>query len=355
MSDKPVQAKPGEWVYIRIAPQPKPEAENPRTTGSARCTGGCYIFLFPFDLWIRDDLDGVATTQIGSTLVTCHVPHSNESAGGYLVRQAAMDRVPFRSGTIPPSENAPVLESLEFNRKGYRHADALRMDFEPDQEAAFAKEVADNFLVLARWATRQWWITRDRRHTEDNLRNWFPINEHGERLEGVHSFGKQFANFGFEHPLTEEMFQQIVADLGKNHGPPIYAELMLDGSFHLAAGDHVRALLDLATAAETAVATFYRKAAPRYGKTASQVKRILAQSFPYAIGPGASRLFRTSFARSHSDAYSWIRQLRVARGQVAHGQSATVREKGGVRAVIHSDVHQMLLATVDLTNWLVTL
>lgn len=247
---------------------------------------------------------------------------------------------------MAPGLNAPGLENFEMSQSGYIYADALRLDISPDPQPDAARELIERLLGLLRWHTKQWWIGHDRRHTVSFLRNWFPINERGERLAGLQSFGTLFGNFGFEALLTHDLFEKACRDFEAGRSSPLSWAVLLDGCFHAALHDHERALLDLAIAAEVAMASaVMRRAGERRAK---QFDRL---SFEERLDRGSETYLGRSLQTDEPVAVKTLLQLWIARGHVAHGKPAVVVEDGRTRPVSGEDVVAMVEATSALVAW----
>lgn len=351
---------PGEVLHYALEPEPRDGLQPPLLVGPPHVAGTSYLFLFPFDIVVESSLAETQSSYVyqltpDSTHVRLYPPFSNADSPDHRVEQIKLSAVPSPMGVLRPDHNKVRVKDIAISRQFERVANAMRIDLFPPRDTDFAQRIVDQFLGLVREWTLQWWIKRDRRHSESYLRSGFAINEASERLSGVNAFGSLYGFLGLERPLDLQIFRSIRGNLTNGRESRLSRELFLDGIYFHSIGDVRRALLDLAIGAESAVGEQYSKLVAPGGVTKSAVDKVLGDKFERRISLGAEKLFGRSFAVEQPEEYTWVRRLWFARGNIAHGAEPNVRMPEGLRVVTHADVLPIIKAVLELLKWLETL
>jgi hypothetical protein len=357
MGEQLPRPAPGEYLHLRVVPEPREGLPTPDFIGSTRATGASYLFLFPFDIYVASDLTEVQSSFVDQltpnrTEIRLYPPFLNTGTGEHFIEQIELSAVPSPPGVVAPDHNKVRMKSWGLSREFGRPANAMRIDLFPDREATFANIIMNQFLGLARWWTLQWWIKRDRRHSEAYLRNWFAINEASERLSGVHAYSSLYGFLGFERPLSLDMFRSIRGNITNGRESPLSRELFLDAVYFHSLGEVRRALLELAISAESAVAEMFTEMALKREVSGSALKKVLRLDFGDRLARGAKQLFGRSFADERPDEHEWVLRAWFSRGNVAHALEPKVKMPDGVRLVNHADVVRMIGAILELFKWL---
>ena len=349
---EPTRVGPGERLYVRVEPQGKPGAPAPQLRGGLTVAGGCYLYVLPFDIYVTPDLAQPSTVELESTAVTIYPPFLNDMSERAIISQIRPDRIPFSSRGVGPDYDRLILEALSLPWPIGQRRDALRIDVSPGREAEFAESLVTRFLSLCRWWTRQWWITRDRGHSESSLRNWFEINAFGERVSAFHSFARTYGLFGMERPLNREGFEEIVRDLAIPRDIPAHLDTFFDAVHSHSVAELRRAVLELATASEVALDRALSLKVDRGLLNRRQMKRILDGHDFLQHLQRAGRFFGKNFATESPSHYPAVRTVWVARGQIAHGHAPFVIDSGQKVALESKHVVAGIIAVSYLIGWI---
>jgi hypothetical protein len=343
----------GQRRFYHVYSKGREDLPEPAYVGSREAVGAAYLFRFPFDIYISDDLTEIQTSYIEKTTVHLYPLFLDSSEPGIETHSIAPERIPFRPGTLPPSFNKVVINRIVQQSHRGRRSDSLRMDFVPDRGSEFAMQIAEQFVGLARWWTYQWWIGQPRRITHDHAVNWFRINEAGERLEGIQNFASVYGDFGIERPLDLELFRNIRGNLTNGRRIPLSWDLFLDAIYFAAIKDLRRALLELAIGCEARIGEETQRICERDGISERRVKRALrSNDFTVQLDRGLGELAGREFPKEKPDEWKLLQLLRTARGNVAHGGDLIIPTAGGSRRVTDKEVADMLYAALSLYHWL---
>jgi hypothetical protein len=326
---------------------------QPKLIGSAAKQGGAYVFLLPFDIYVAS---GISSSQIvmGETKVRLYPPYRNSESSDITLEQADLGALPYPPGTARPNYDKVRTKELRLGRKlgdQTNRADAIRLDITPNREADFVVPLFDRLVGLIRWWTSQWWIKRDRRYDETALRNWYPINELGERTGGVHSFLSSAGFIGIERPLDADMWPSIRSQLLRGRTIPLSRDLLFDGIYFNAVGDLRRAVLETAIGCEIALDETLNEMVQQ-GMEAGVASRILGGNDFLKHLRRTGDVRGRSFENEHKVAYEAIRVMWIARGHVAHGEPPRVPSGSTSRELNSKDMAAIFRGVVEFYQWL---
>lgn len=339
-----------ERKFIEVRGQAKEGLVPPEYSGSVINAGGAYLFQFPFDIYIADEPFEIQTSYVDGTQVTIYPIFRNAAPE---ISRVEPENMPFRPGTVPPTFNKVGVKSITMNYDWGWRADALRLDFQPDRGPEFATQIAEQLIGLVRWWTAQWWIGRDRRHTEDYLRNWFSINEVGERLSGINGFASTYGRFGNEQLLDLQKFRNIRGNITHGRHIPLSWDTFFDGIYFRATLQLRRSVLETAIACEAKIVEEAQRISARDGISNSRRSKALSSDdFSVKLDKGIQMLVGRRFRDEAPEEFDKLKLLRTARGNVAHGGIALIPEGGGSRVITADDMLAMLHATLKMFKWL---
>lgn len=340
---------PGKTTYSRFAPEGPEDLEKPSLHGSWNEEGGAYLFLFPFDIYTDPDLEERQTSYVDATQIHLFPPFRHTQTVGRAIQQIELERVPTPDDAVAPDYDRVRLKDLRMHRDLGEPCNALRVDLLSDPGPEFAKRIVDQFLGLVRWWTGQWWVGRDRQHSESYLRNWFPINEKHERVRGVQAFASGYGFLGMEKPLNLEYFRNIRGNITNERTAPLHVNLFHDGVYYQSTGDVRRSVLELATSCEAGVAIAFENLAREKGISPTKTKKLLSEGFEKRIASKSKKVVGVSFKEQEPDSWETLYDLWVARGNVAHGKGPIVR---GGSVWDEDDLIDTIEAVSRLLAWL---
>jgi hypothetical protein len=345
------KAKRGERLYLTIVTEGGADPPAPQFAGPKEKSGATYLFLFPFDLYVADDL-ATQTSFVDHTEVRIHPPFLNDPDGDLPIPQIEVDAIPNDPPAIAPDYNRVRLKNFARSAWFAERRNALRVDLLPDQGASFAATVVEDWLGLVRWWTRQWWVGRDRRHQEDYLRNGFDINGLGERLGGVVTYYGEYGGFAIEEPLTLEHTRNIRGNLTNGRKIPLSWDVFLDAIYFHASRHVPRAVLNAAIACEARIGEDVARIGARETWSKSKIKMITGPNDFVGQLHNLEQELAVTFQGTEADQRDWLEALRTCRGNVAHGSRALYAKAGATIEASNEDVFMMLDATLALSNWL---
>lgn len=319
--------KRGEWVYARAAAYSGPDGTN---TFEVVQQGGAYLFLFPFDIYTKE-LTATLTKTTGSKTWRTYPPFLNDAFDPLAIDQIQKELVPGPAAYPEPGLGTPAFENISLSHSIGDRTNAVRIDFVPDPEAKAATEFVERFISWLRALSSQWWIGRNRAYALRPLRNWFGISEGGERASGFHTFWSYYGGFGVERPVTHQEYGTAFRAAANGHQVPLSVDAILDAMHHHASQDDRRSVLDAAIACEAGIGEELRRVAARDGHSASAVKKATS-SHDFTDQLEAAEVLVAadqSFASAHPTELSWLKQLRTARGNVAHGEPLRIAADDG--------------------------
>lgn len=342
----------GQRSTIQVRATGRDDLIPPTYSGGVEAVGGSYLFHFPFDILVADGLSELQTSMVDNTWIDIYPPFFN---GSELVSpaQIELEVIPWKPGTLRPDFDRVRVKELVVDRHLGKRANALRIDFRPDRGSDFASRIVEQFVGLTRWWTGQWWIGRDRRAEFLYLRNWFPINERGERLSGIDGFASIYGNFGIERAFNSQHFRNIRGNITNGRLIPLSIDTFFDAIHFHATGQLRRAVLEAAIACEARIGEEATRICARAGLPKSRLKKALSSDdFTVKLIKGMGQLTQRSFARDHPESYKWLQLIRTARGQIAHGGSPLIPAANGSRAPTSDEVFQMLRSAHAMFQWL---
>lgn len=189
--------------------------------------------------------------------------------------------------------------------------DSIRVDVLGDKEDSYlVYDVVEKLLKQLRWRSNQWWIGRSSDVLSGHKRNSFDISEKGEPLSVLQGIVRARTLSDFEKAIDVPIWQSAIADIQNANEAPLYDVLLLDARYFAAANDIRRSLLDSATACELAKnMTFERLNLPKDG---TDLIKHISEKLEEKIN--------RSYKTEEPDNFKIIKDLWVARGNIAHGK-----------------------------------
>lgn len=352
--DATLPLESGVRTFARLVPEGREDLPTPEFVGGTASAGASYLFLFPFDIYTSVDLTEPIETTVDGTQVRVYPPFLSEPSQSVRLPGLELARVPSLPGTVPVNHNRVSIREFTMDRRFGLRCDAIRMDVCPDREADFADRLGGRILGLMRWWTMQWWVGRGRSATTGYLRHSFPINQRGERLDGVHFYASEYGPLGFERTLTPELFRGVRANLLWGRSVPLHIDLFCDAVFHHSVGDIARCVIDLARGCEAALDHRLDGDVQAGTMAQTQVDRILQGNDFIAHLRRAGELYGGGFSTAHSAEEELLWRLWIARGHVAHGAEAVAPVARGqaARLIELRDLIQIIRAVLAYYGWL---
>jgi hypothetical protein len=320
--------------------------------GAREVTGRAYAFRFPFYLHIAEEPFEPQVSFVGGARITIYPPFlaADESPEDQRILPA---RIPHRPGTLPPDYDKVGFKSITTSYGLGVATNALRLDIHPDRGAEFATQILRQYIGLARWWSGQWWITRDDGHARDYLRNWFDVNEMGERLSGINGSASLFGLYRIERPLSQEHLQNIRGNITNGRSIPLAWDTLFDAIYFQAGGQLRRAVLEAAIACEAKVWDTAERAAASRNISKSRLKRAMSSDdFTVKLNQGIAALVDRRFAQEHPEHAATLGHLRTVRGAIAHGREPQCVGPGGPVSLENQHATAMIQSVIFAMQWL---
>lgn len=204
--------------------------------------------------------------------------------------------------------------------------DSLRIDFVPGSTLRAAEQdlhtLANLLMANLRSITKQWWISRSSDVLVGWMRNQMAIDVSGAPLNVPEIMvSRGMSPSGFERTLDAKMWGKALDAISSNLEPPLYKELLLDSTYHLASKDYRRVVLDCAGACEMVKDALFERIWHTLHKGTFRKSRVFkGYDLPVHVDRDLKALCDLSFALADPSSYQEIENLWDARGNVAHGQ-----------------------------------
>jgi hypothetical protein len=342
----------GRRYTIAVETDPTPiAAPEPVTLEGSRLA--C-IFLFPFEIHSDGYSEPIKLTTKEGVEAVIYFPFENADPSEFR-QELRVDAVPVPGDEVHPLGEGMLHSDLRVSpnvRGASSLANALRIDVSRGSILRSALEVgaldyeaedlARKFIAFVRDGTRQWWVGRGREHTEDRLRHTFLTDSRGVRVSPLVSRHVAFSLLGIEQPLNPDRFQSVCRFL--EQGSPVWQswQMFYDAVYYYASGDLSRAVLAAGGAVELERDRVAQRAKVRFRGT-NLLKHIHID---------AKKRFGRSFRDENRTEYGHVKELWLARGDVAHGKAPLMRRNGKIRPIVDQDLKPLLEAVLQLLNWL---
>ncbi len=220
--------------------------------------------------------------------------------------------------------------------------DSIRIDIIGDlQGDDVPTEVSAKLMQQLRWRSHQWWIGRASDVSSGHIRNDFNVSRKGEPLSELQGRASGRTVNGDEEAIDVPLWQSAITDIGDGVEPPLYDVLLLDARYFEAAGDIRRSVLDSATACELAKNITYERL--NLSKSGTDLVKHLSGILDEQIN--------RSYEREKSTNYAIIKDLWIARGNIAHGKIA-YRYSGQTVRIDGKRAGEFAQAAEDCVRWL---
>jgi hypothetical protein len=161
------------------------------------------------------------------------------------------------------------------------------------------------------------------------VRNDFPVDEQGipsplNFIPSPHTKGHP--GYGFERPITHDMWQTVLELWRAGSTPPETALILLDAYYYAATGEIRRSVIDAATACEQAKDDlFERKWRERKSARFKRGRVLTGYDLPHHVSKDIQKMTGRSYAIDHPQQFAAIESLWDASGNIAHGGALTYR------------------------------
>lgn len=341
--------KMGKRIHFRLFSHTHEDSKVDNTNGSA------YIFTFPFDIHMSELVNEHRFAVFENTQVTIYPPFRSDDLTGLEVEQIHPGRIPFRKGTNPPDSDRKFQDRLTLNHTWEEEvliADSMRLDITPQRDAAFASKVINKLVTLIRWWTQQWWITLDRRYIKDILHNAFEINEKGERISSIYSYGSIYGRLGVERILNQGIFGQVCDALSADMSSPLYVETLFDSIYFQSIGDLRRSIIEASITCES-VRDHLLSNLLEKKRISNSVYRKMTKDTDILkhFDTGFKELMGQSFKSIRPEEFDKIKKLSIARNHVAHGKKPIKLIDDKIAEFTIDDQFMCILGVFSLVEW----
>ena len=323
--------------------------------------GTSYLFTYPF--WFFVDTASKPTVveiTIKNTLVRFYPPFRSAPANFISMPFINPHNIPINNKTrlrvdakIKDMAAIPLLRENEGitmrttltrewkNPPAKFPMDSIRIDILGDIEGNEPEELSVKLINQLRWRSRQWWIGRSSDVSSGHIRNSFDISTEGEPISILDGIAKGRTVAGFEIAIDDSVWQASINDIKDTVEAPLYDVLLLDSYYFAAAKDIRRSVLDLATACEvTKNITFERL---NLQKDGTDLLKHLSITLEKQIN--------RSYEKEENANYSIIKDLWIARGNIAHGK-IEYRYNGQTVVIDDRRVIDFAKAAENCVRWL---
>ncbi len=218
--------------------------------------------------------------------------------------------------------------------------DSLRVDIIGDRED-MAEVISAELMQQLRWKSCQWWIGRASDVSSGHIRNEFKVSREGKQLGVLEPIARGRTVTKDEVAIDVPIWQSAIANIRDGVEVPLYDLLLLDARYFSAANDIRRSVLDSATACELAKnMTFERLNLTKNGTD------LLKH-----LGDVLDGHINRSYERESAANYATIKDLWIARGNIAHGK-IEYRYSGITVRIDTNRASEFVQAAEDCVRWL---
>lgn len=223
--------------------------------------------------------------------------------------------------------------------------DSIRIDIIGNpQDSNDPEQLSTKLMNQLRWRSNQWWIGRSSDVSSGHIRNTFDISTEGEPLSILDGVARGRTVAGFEKAIDASLWQAAIIDIQNEVEVPLYDVLLLDARYFAAAGDIRRSVLDSATACEIAKNITFERL--NLKKDGTDLIKHISEKLEEKIG--------RSYEKEESANYLIIKDLWIARGNIAHGK-IEYRYNGQTVVIDDKRVGEFASAAKNCVRWLETL
>lgn len=217
-----------------------------------------------------------------------------------------------------------------------------------------AKDFISRLISTLRNESDQWWIDRSVDAMLGTHRASFQITTEGAALEVPYGLSSGRSPFGFEAPITSEIWTKSISSAKKLKEIPEEEVLVSDAYFFTATGDFRRAILDAATAAEMGKDMVFERLwkSKNKRKKYHRGKVLSGYELPTHLDKNLKALAGESFMEAFPKDFALIERLWKLRGKVAHGLPLTFSSAKGRVKLEDKAMAKMIRAVRSLNTWL---
>lgn len=345
--------------------------------------GDALLFSFPY--WVLCDNSEtfpVATPRINRTQIRVYPPFRSGKPNFTPMPPIDPHKLPFLDGRAPNIDpkfkfiNLSVVPGLKNEEQDANlklmwgeewdetpdvmPMDSLRIDVLNNGNEK-KNEIAVNFVSHLinhlRVDSSQWWIGRSVESMLGIHRAAFAIDKFGTPLETPYGLSQGRSPFGFEKPITKELWSDSILKAQQSKIVPEELVLISDAYFFAATGELRRAIIDAAIAAElvkdNAFEIIWRR--ENRGKNYRRGKILSGYDLPSHIDKDLKILAGVAFSDDFPKEAQLINRLWKLRGKVAHGLPLTFSSGKGMVKLDTEPTSEMIGAVKLLIGWLRTL